>query len=517
MAIDTDWDDECDVLVVGSGGGALTGAYIAASHELHTLVIEKTGLIGGTTAYSGAGLWLPGNDAEERAGLHDSVDQGRQYFRATVGDRTPRSLQDSYLATGPAMLAELEKHPLLQFFWRSFPDYFAAPGRMPEGRNIFPVDLEASELGDLLSILRPTLPEDREGVEVPRSVLIGGQALLGRLLLALDDTGHAVVRRHTAMDRLVVDNGAVIGAEAATADGRIRIRARRGVLLAAGGFEGSDELRARYQAPLSSAWTNGPRGTNTGEALVAAMDIGAATDLLDECWWSPGTLFPNGSAYFTLGFRGGIIVNGEGRRYMNESLPYDQAGRQMRKGEATGVTHIPSWWVFDSRFGEDPPAIVTTPVDPKACLAAGVWKTADSLAELAELIGVPPGNLQRSVDAFNGYVESGVDEEFHRGEDPYDLFFANGHDGPNPALVAIANPPYFAATMVLSDLGTKGGLRTDDHAHVLRHDDSIIPGLYAAGNTQAAVSGECYPGPGTPIGSCMVFSYLAAHEMVQGH
>lgn len=194
---------------------------------------------------------------------------------------------------------------------------------------------------------------------------------------------------------------------------------------------------------------------------------------------------------------------------MNESLPYDRAGREIRKGP-----HVPSWLIWDSRFGRTPPAMSTVPADPQACLDAGVWKQADSLAGLAGQIGVDAGALAATVERFNGYVKTGVDEEFHRGEDPYDLFFSDGKAGPNPSLVPVDQAPYYAATIVLGDLGTKGGVKTDEHARVLRDDGSVIPGLYAAGNTQAAVSGECYPGPGTPIGSCMVFAYLAAHHMV---
>ncbi|MEV0323791.1 FAD-binding protein [Streptomyces sp. NPDC050658] len=509
------WDQECDVLVVGSGGGALTGAYGAAARGLDTLVIEKTGHFGGTTAYAGAALWLPGNQVQARDGVEDSADVGRAYFRAVVGDATDHAVQDAYLDGAGQTVAFLEDSPHLRFEYRPFPDYYAAPGRFDAGRAVFPVDLPAHAAPHaLVAAVRPPAWAERLGVPAPEGPLTDGRALIARLLLALESTGRGRTLLHTALTRLITEDGTVVGAEAGQ-DGRtVRIRARRGVLLAAGGFEANAELRRDWQHLPGADWTMGAPGANTGDAITAAALAGAATGQLDQSWWCPSLRFPDGSAAFTLGLHGGIFVDGTGRRFANESLPYDQMGRQMLAAKA-GTTHDnPVWWVFDGRFGDELPGITVVPADRKAFTGAGLWRTAGTLGGLAEQIGVDVDALRGTVQTFNGQAADGVDTDFHRGEDPYDRFFARG-EGANPCLVPIEQGPYHAVQIVLGDLGTKGGLRTDARARVLRADGTPIPGLYAAGNTAASVSGPCYPGPGVPIGSAMVFGHIAAAHLAE--
>lgn len=509
------FDESTDVIVVGSGGGALVGALIAAQNGLETLVIESTEYFGGTTAYSGSGLWLPGNQAQLRAGVEDSVELGREYLAATVGDRTPSELQDAFLENAAPMVERLEEHPAIEFEWRPFPDYFSSlPSGFEMGRDIFPVDLKGEDVGELLDLIRPTQVAEKWEMELPRDELTGGQALISRLMMAVDGEPTATLRNRCALENLITDEaGAVIGVEAITPDGTIRIEARKGVLLAAGGFERNHDLRRKYQAPLDASWTNGAPGS-MGRPIMAGLEIGAGTDLMEECWWCPGTLFPDGSAVFTLGVSGGLFVNQDGKRFMNEALPYDRAGRAIRAAQAeAGGGHIPCYFIFDSRDGGVMPATSTVPADPAASLEAGIWKQADTLEELAAMIGCPADHLVDAVGRYNSFVPTGVDEDFGRGIEAYDRFFATGTEGPNPSLRPVDTGPYYAATIVLSDLGTKGGLQTDASARVLRDDGSVIGGLYAAGNTMASVMGNCYPGPGTPIGSCMVFSYLAALDM----
>ncbi|POX57212.1 3-oxosteroid 1-dehydrogenase [Streptomyces sp. Ru71] len=512
---DNRWDQECDVLVVGSGGGALTGAYGAAARGLDTLVIEKTEYFGGTTAYAGAGLWLPGNQAQERAGLTDSADLGRAYFRAVVGDATDHDLQDAYLDRAAETVAFLEDNPHVRFEYRPFPDYYAAPGRFDAGRAVFPVDLPLPDAPHpLLAAVRPPAWAERLGLPVPDGPLTDGRALIGRLLLALESTGNGRTLLGTGLTRLLTEDGRVTGAEAEAGGRTLRIRARRGVLLAAGGFEANAELRRAWQGLPGADWTMGAPGGNTGQALLAAVEAGAATDLLDQAWWCPSLRFPDGSAAFTLGLHGGIFVDGSGRRFANESLPYDQMGRQMLAAEAGTGPDNPVWWVFDGRFGDELPGITVVPADRTAFSRAGLWHTADTLDALAARIGVDAGALCATVATFNGHAADGVDTDFHRGEDPYDRFFAQG-EGANPCLVPIEKGPFHAVRIVLGDLGTKGGVRTDTRARVLRADGTAIPGLYAAGNTTASVSGPCYPGPGVPIGSAMVFGHIAAEDLAE--
>ncbi|HEX4504962.1 MAG TPA: FAD-binding protein [Alphaproteobacteria bacterium] len=528
------WDDICDVLVAGSGGGALIGAYAAGSRGLKTIVVEATDKFGGTTAYSGSGMWHPGNPVLKRSGAPDDPVAARAYYKAVVGGRTPEALQDAYLDTGPKMIEELERNPNFRFEVYPWPDYYGnAAHAHPEGRHIISQTIPAEALGELRQHIRPTLSTEREG-QKPADALMGGQALIGRALLANQDTGNVELRRNSPLVGLIVEDGVVVGGEVDVDGKRRRIRARRGVLLAAGGFEQNNALRKKYGIAGPNTWSVGGLG-NHGQALEAAIAIGAATDLMDQAWWSPGFMHPDGTATFTVGILGGIMVNGAGKRFANESMAYDRLGREMLKGEKTGVRHIPSWMIWDKRFAEPPVMNASVTLRPEAeYIAAGLWKKSDTLEGLAEQIGVPADALKETIARFNGFAETGVDEDFRRGEEPFEKFvfaaaeylenlvsnegkMAKGpaEKGINPGLTPISEPPFYAAQIAVSDLGTKGGLKTDTNARVLRPDGSVIPGLYAAGNTMAAVSGEAYPGGGNPVGSSAVFSYLAALDMTR--
>jgi 3-oxosteroid 1-dehydrogenase len=358
--------------------------------------------------------------------------------------------------------------------------------------------------------VRPSISQDRWGGDAPREQLWGGQALVGRFLLALHRSGLAEVRTGTTVDELLVEDDRVVGVGAATAAGRLTVRARRGVLLGSGGFERNEELRARFAVPGQAEHSMSPAGTNTGEPLEAALALGAATDHLQEAWFCPGLLEPDGSAGFIIGLRGGVAVDAKGERFANESLPYDRFGRAMAAAAPE------AWLVFDSRENGRLPGIRCVPGPRRQdYLAAGAWVQADSLAELADLIGVPADGLERTVERWNSFAAAGTDEDFHRGEDEFDRRWVFPNDQVNPCLVPIDQGPFLAAKVVLGDLGTKGGLVTDVDAAVLRPDGSVIAGLYATGNTMASVTGAVYPAPGTPLGTAMVFGHRAALRMAQ--
>ncbi|MFB4300842.1 FAD-binding protein [Actinomadura sp. NTSP31] len=496
------WDDEYDIVVAGSGAGAMAGALAAASAGLRTAVLEKTGVLGGTSAYSGSAIWLPGTRVQERAGIGDSTEGARAYLRALIGDGNAAH-REAFLETAPELVEFLEKDPAIEFEFQAFPDYYDAPGRLAMGRSFVPLPLPAERLGDLAGLVRPPVDRDRAGRGHSASrPLVQGRALIGRLLLAITATGNGAVRTRTALTGLLTENGQVTGVTAATASGPVRLRARRGVLLAAGGFESSAALRQERGVPGAAGWTMAPDGANTGDAITAATAVGASTGLLDQAWFCPGVLTPDGLPAFTLGLRGGLIVDGSGRRFANESLPYDQMGRRL--AAADGPFHL----VFDAR-SEGLPAISVPPVRLAEQVASGTWIQAGTLEELAARTGLPAAALTATVERFNGFAEKGVDEDFHRGEDPYDLFFSGGRS----CLAAVAEPPFYAAEIVLSDLGTKGGLRTDPDGRVLDTAGGPIPGLYAAGNTSASFTGPVYPGPGIPIGSAMAFAYRAVQDM----
>ena len=373
------------------------------------------------------------------------------------------------------------------------------------GRSIQPASIKRGDLTpEVAALVRPPVERDRVG-EGGRNTLSGGQALIARLLEGFVGAGGTVLTE-LPMTGLVVDNQLrVTGVAAMTPEGPIEIQARRGVLIAAGGFEGNAEERAAHGVPGDVAWTMAPRGTNTGEPIAAGVAIGAAADYSGVGWFCPGLEQPDGGGSFTLGFRSGLMVDANGARYANEALPYDRFGRIM----AEAPERIPSWFVFDSREGGRLPAIAMPEGDPAEHLAAGTWVQADSIAELAGRIGVPADALGASVERFNGFCEAGVDEDFGRGQDEYDSFFTGGA-APTPCDQA----PFYAARFVLSDLGTKGGLVTDTAGRVLREDGSAIPGLYASSNSAASVFGQRYPGPGAPLGSAMVFASLAVRDLI---
>jgi 3-oxosteroid 1-dehydrogenase len=491
-----------DVVVVGSGGGAMTGAFLAQRAGLSTVVVEKTALVGGTSAYSGGACWLPGSQVQQRAGISDSTEGARAYLDAVL-DEPDQDRVEAFLAHSPELVTELEEAGI-PFEWLPFSEYYDAPGRVPMGRSIQPTSIKRGDLSpEVAALVRPPVERDRVG-EAGRNTLSGGQALIARLLEGFVGAGGTVLT-DLPMTGLVLDDERVAGIAAMTPEGPIEINARRGVLIAAGGFEGNAEERAAHGVPGDVAWTMAPRGTNTGEPIAAGIAIGAAVDYSGVGWFCPGLEQPDGGGSFTLGFRSGLMVDATGSRYANEALPYDRFGRIM----AEAPERMPSWFVFDSREGGRLPAIAMPEGDPAEHLAAGTWVQADTIEELAERIGVPADALVASVERFNGFCAAGVDEDFGRGQDEYDSFFTGGAF-PAPCDQA----PFYAARFVLSDLGTKGGLVTDTAGRVLREDGSAIAGLYASSNSSASVFGQRYPGPGAPLGSAMVFASLAVRDLL---
>ncbi len=508
----TTWDDETDVIVAGSGGG-LVGAYTAAREGLSVMVVEASDQFGGTTAYSGGGgIWFPCNPVLHRAGADDTLGDAFAYFHAAVGDRTPIELQRAYVYGGADLIAYLESDDRFRFDVLPWPDYY---GKLPHARldglrHTVMKPLPAERLGELADRIRGPLDRERLGAEAP-TYLIGGRALVGRLLSAITSYPQASLHLNIPLVELVKSDGDVLGA-VVEQDGRRRaIRARAGVLLAAGGFENNPALRRRFGVPGDARDTMGAPA-NLGLALEAGIAVGAATDLMDQAWWSPGLTHPDGRSAFSLWFTGGIFVNQDGKRFVNESAPYDRIGKAIIEQIASGAMTLPFWMVYDDREGPVPPVKATnvSTVEADRYVEAGLWHTADTLPELAARIGVDVDNLVDTVKRFNEFVVAGVDDDFGRGDEAYDRAFSGGRSPMAP----IDTAPYHAAAFGLSDLGTKGGLVTDSHARVLDASGDPIGGLYAAGNTMAAVTGTVYPGGGIPIGASMLFSHLAALDMV---
>jgi 3-oxosteroid 1-dehydrogenase len=321
----------------------------------------------------------------------------------------------------------------------------------------------------------------------------------------------------TPMTGLHVEDGRVTGVQV-TRDGQpALIRASRGVVLAAGGFERNEQMRRRYQRqPIGTEWTTGSAG-NTGDAIAAGQAAGAALDLMDDAWWGPSIPL-SGGPYFCLAERslpGCILVNGAGQRFVNESAPYVDAVHAMYDGHTEGNPHIPAWLIIDQRYRNSYVFAGLLPRKPlpRRWYQAGAVYRAPTVAELAGQVGLDPAALAKTLVRFNEFADAGQDEDFGRGDSAYDRYYGDPRQRPNPNLAPLRQAPYYAVRIVPGDLGTKGGLRTDARARVLREDGTPIAGLYAAGNTSAAVMGHSYAGAGATIGPAMTFGYIAALDL----
>ena len=543
---------EFDVVVVGSGAAGMTAALTAAHHGLRVVVIEKTDRFGGSTARSGGGLWLPGNEVLRKAGVRDTPGRARAYLAYVAGDGVTQARQRALLEHGPAMLAFVRASTPVDFAWvPGYADYYPeAPGGLAQGRSIEPVPLDGRVLGAELARLNPAYAPAPNGITItqadyrwlslgprhPRAMLATAK-ILGRMartrllrqpMLSLGQALAAGLRAGllarevpvwlgTPMTGLQMTDGRVTGVEV-TRDGRpALIRAGRGVVLAAGGFEHNEQMRRRYQRqPIGTEWTTGAAG-NTGDAITAGDAAGAALDLMDDAWWGPSIPL-SGGPYFCLAERslpGCLLVNGAGQRFVNESAPYVDAVHAMYDGHCDAVPHIPSWLITDQRYRN---SYVFAGLPPRKPLprrgyAAGAVHRAPTVAELADQVGIDPAALAKTVVRFNEFAQAGRDEDFHRGDSAYDRYYSDPRRRPNPCLAPLDTPPFYAVKIVPGDLGTKGGLRTDERARVLRADGTPIAGLYAAGNTSAAVMGHSYAGAGATIGPAMTFGYLAALDL----
>ncbi|MGV9249058.1 3-oxosteroid 1-dehydrogenase [Streptomyces sp. NPDC003710] len=543
-----------DVVVVGSGAAGMTAALTAAHHGLSCVVVEKAATFGGSAARSGAGIWIPNNPVLLAAGVPDTPAKAAAYLAAVVGPDVPADRQRAFLDHGPAMISFVMAHSPLRFRWmEGYSDYYPElPGGLPNGRSIEPDQLDGNILGAELAHLNPpymavpagmvvfsadykwlTLAAvSAKGVAVAAECVARGTkaALLGQRPLTMGQSLAAGLRAgllaagvpvwlNTPLTDLRVEGGAVTGA-VVTRDGTPGLlRARRGVIVGSGGFEHNAAMRAQYQrGPVGTDWTVGAR-ENTGDGIRAGERAGAALDLMEDAWWGPAIPLPD-QPYFCLAERtlpGGLLVNAAGARFVNEAAPYSDVVHTMYDRNPSDPD-IPAWLIVDQNYRNRYLFKDVAPVlpFPDAWYDSGAAHKAWTLDALAGRIGVPAAALRATVSRFNSLARSGEDPDFHRGDSAYDHYYTDPAVFPDSCLAPLWLPPYYAFKIVPGDLGTKGGLRTDARARVLRADGSVIPGLYAAGNASAAVMGHSYAGAGSTIGPAMTFGYVAALDLAGG-
>ena len=544
-------DEEFDFVVVGSGGGSMAAGLFMRSVGKSAVILEKTDLIGGTTATAGGVMWIPNNRFMAEEGVEDSYEKASRYLDATVGDHddTPgatRERRTAYLTEGPRMVDFLVEQGIKLRRVPYWPDYYdERPGGSEAGRTVVAELFDANELGEWKAKLRPNFMQVpvklEEGMALPtfkyswkgkrilarmigRSLIAkvtgkhwvtAGGALQGRMLKAAVDAG-VDIRTDAPVNELIVAEGRVIGVRTVKDGKPWRIGARLGVLLNAGGFARNQKMRDKYIPQTSAEWTNTCVG-DTGEIIEEAQRIGAALAQMEERVGNQMTLPPDHDNFFLpmVQMDGSkphaILVDQSAQRYQNEAGSYMEYGQNMLARDRK-VPAIPSWMIVDQQYMGRYMFSGTMPGSkkPQAWYDSGFLKKAETIADLARQCGLDPAALEATVKRFNGFVAKGKDEDFHRGDRAYDRYLGDSYDKHNPALGTIEKAPFYAVQIYPGDVGTYGGVVTDANARVLREDGSAIEGLYATGTTTASVMGRTYPGAGSSIGPSFTWGFVAA-------
>ncbi len=537
------WDLEAGVVVLGSGGAALTAAIAAHDHGAKEVVIlERSGMVGGTTAMSGGMLWIPGNHHQLAAGIEESDEDVVAYLDSLApGALDPETLW-AFMQGGPEMLRFLEDNtPVRMASFSDFPDYQPySPGAKPDGgrsldnqafsfarlgnwaARVNPSKMAYPLRGSLIEATRGTLDEETLAEREAGDYRGLGQALVGALFLGVIEREIPVEFEKRAR-KLVKDGERVIGVVAEDADGKnFRVRARRGVVIATGGFEWNETLvKAFIRGPMT-----GPVSVpeNEGDGLIMAVEAGAQLGNMQNAFWQQSVLemkpqHRNAKPNYMLGSDerarpGAILVNKAGKRFVNEAVNYNAMGKAVVAFDAGthSYPNLPYWLIVDQRYRDKYPLFTSPPGTP----TPSYMIEAPTLAELAAKAGIDPAGLEAEVARFNQMVRNGHDDDFNRGDTTYDNFYMWGdmaYEPPFRTLGVLDQGPYYAVKMESGALGTAGGPKTNADAQVVDWTGNPIPGLYAAGNAMAAVLGEVYGGAGGTLGPGLTFGYLAGKHL----
>ena len=549
-----------DAIVVGSGAAGLAAACVAAAEGMKTLLLEKSPLVGGTTAVSGGMVWIPANRKMAAAGIADSIDAARGYLERCAPPARDTAAREAFLTRGAEAIEYLEVRTSLRLRpVVNYPDYYPElPGATLGGRVLEPEDFDAALLGRDFALMRwplaefmlfggmmvarPDLPHFRAMLSSPRSAarvarlvaqyawqrlfaargtrLVLGNALVGWLLKSALDL-KVTLRLNTRAVSVVMRDGRAAGVEVESNGQRETLAARAGVVLAGGGFSHDPELRARL-LPAAISKLSPVCPADSGDGI--RLGLGAGGRMCEtnshNAYWSPVSHFRRaggGEGVFphTVADRGkpGIIaVTRDGARFTSEAVSYHEFVLAMlRAGEAANPAVLlcdrRSLWQYG--LGAVRPFALTL----DSHLRNGYLFRAHTLRELAGRLEIDADGLERTVAAYNADARRGVDSAFGLGGNAYQRFLGDARNAPNPCMRPIESAPYFAIRIYPSDLGTSAGLLTDGAARVLGADGRPLPGLYACGNDMNSIMDGAYPGPGITLGPALVFGYLAARGM----
>ncbi len=526
---------QVDVAVIGSGGAGLSAALAASTHGSRVVVLEKSELLGGTTALSGGGVWVPCHHYQESIGVQDSRDEALAYLRA-VGPEGWHNVEDplwvSFVDHASEMLRFLEQNSPLKFAPSREPDPYAeAPGGKAFGREISPRPLSVFILGTLRHKLRgpqytPWLNYEEvldTGLYVmpkrwllrlaPRLLYrmltnkrVMGNALVVGLLKGCVDKGCELWTEARA-EKLIKSNGRITGVQVRRGEQLVEIETRKGVVLASGGFEWNEKMMAEHFPNFPNEWRGSP-STNTGDGHRMALEVGAKLDRMDQVliYGTVPQMYEGRVRGVPVGdynLPHAMIVGRHGRRFMNEKQNNSGLPFLERDPDTGEPAHLPAWRIYDAQF-----AAKYAHALPKGSPEGRLYKD-NTLAGLAGQIGLDPDTLVETAKRMSDFARKGVDEDFGRGGTIWDLNRgADPRVSPNPALGAIEVPPFYAFPFKPSILGTKGGPRTNAKGQVVNEDSEVVPGLYAAGNVMANPFGTKGVGGGTTLGPVLTWGYI---------